>query len=127
MPIDDVIHDRQSQPGSFSHRFRTKKWVEDIFVNIKSQMEDAVKPMHEYAEQFQVYNEVLTINPDAYVKQFVEEDVELDEFRKEIKRIKAKKAEIDKAIPKQIWLGPFMVNCSDVRSKLSQRYHPPGN
>jgi hypothetical protein len=101
---------------------KTEKWVKKLYRDIKQRLRGALAPMDEYLSKFSKYRDLINLQVDQYVQQFASQEHDLKDVRKLILQHTKEKAKIEKEIPKTVWLGIVLVNCDDVRKKLSMKH-----
>jgi dynein heavy chain len=100
------------------------KWVWDLYHKFKDLLTVAVTPLKEFTKQFDKYLSLLKIKPEAYVNA-IENDDEFqsaDRIKQEIEKFNRLEKDLREAIPEEIHVSCFQINCKELISFLSGKY-----
>jgi dynein heavy chain len=104
--------------------FDENKWVNDLYDQLKIDIEYALLPLDIFLKQFDNYKEILKIKPDEYLKK-VESDEkpkEIEQIRDEINEFVFKEKKLRESMPESVQVGFFKVNCKEIVSLLAGKY-----
>lgn len=96
-------------------------WVWDLYKRLESIMIEAILPLDEFLERFDKFKEILELSEEQLVKKYDGEHKKpIDFIFKEIEKFKIQSSEFESTILPKVQVGCFMVDCSDVKKKISE-------
>ncbi|XP_025602682.2 dynein axonemal heavy chain 1-like [Athalia rosae] len=81
----------------------------------------ALIPLNAYAREFQKYLEFYVLPVQQYIKDFMEENHSVVEFKDEISFHFRMKRNLEQSLPSNIWIGPFNVNIRPLKMFLIEK------
>ncbi|XP_072136794.1 dynein axonemal heavy chain 1 isoform X1 [Mobula birostris] len=95
--------------------------VQELRNTIKNAMEKALIPMNSYAKEYEKFIELNELVIEKYVSTFGNQDPTVQEVKHEVEMHLKKKSHIEKSIPSNIIIGPFIVNVEALRTNLAKK------
>lgn len=97
-------------------------WVEDRRATLVEALEQALPSLDEYFSLYKQFEELLRLDPAAYVKEIVASDISVEDIRMCILEHQEKQEEVLNSIPESIVVGLFSISVSETRKILSSRH-----
>ena len=102
-------------------------WVWDLRERLVSMVQEAIKPLQEYIKVYEKYEEIMQLDPNAFIKEKEEEvgedgDIPVEELRDQILKHQELEKKILEEIPESVRVSCFEVHCKDVRNTLSGKH-----
>jgi len=99
-------------------------WMDEYYEKLKDKLIEAVKPLDVYKALYHTYKEEFMLSIEEEKKKL--EDQENPMSAQELKRYINKHKEMEKTlkqdIPKRIQVSIFLIDCKDMRKKLSEKH-----
>lgn len=99
-------------------------WLWEAFAALKEALTEAVKPLYDYVQTFDQFEEENKLNVDKYVKSLDEGDEPADPemLRADIFRLRQLEENLKIRIPSSVVVSIFTINCKDVRNIYLVKY-----
>lgn len=112
------------EPGDKKGLVDENAWVFDAYIDLRENLEKAVKPLHEYIKTYNKYEKEYKLDPESYVKQFDDNDnpPEIDVLRKDVVFHQQEAVRLRSEIPDYIICSIFKINCKEIRENLAQKH-----
>lgn len=93
-------------------------WVKDLREGVNANIQRCVKPLQSYLRMYERYRELVDMDIPTYLEEFMADDREATDVKKECEKHMRAREEIGKAIPNSVDIGIFHVSCIELRRKL---------
>lgn len=94
-------------------------WVCELRKKIQDCIDLCTQPLKSYLSLYERYQELLNVDIDVYLEQFMGSDKEAVDVKRECERHMIAKENIVKEIPNSVDIGIFHVSCIELRNKLA--------
>ena len=104
-------------PSAIPRRYpEDNKWVWDLYHDFKKLLMVAVQPLQEFTQQFDKYLHLLKIKPDQFVAELENDDEfqSAERIKQEIEKFQLQEENQRKAIPEEIHVSCFQINCKEL-------------
>ncbi|XP_066927305.1 dynein axonemal heavy chain 1-like isoform X2 [Clytia hemisphaerica] len=88
---------------------------------IKHDLKQAIIPLTAYANEYEQYLDLANLDINAYLEEFIKTERSPAQVKQEILDHLERKEKIEENIPSSINIGPFLLQCENVRQTLSKK------
>ena len=93
-------------------------WVAELRAGVEESIQRCIKPLQSYLRMYERYRELVNLDVQVYLQEFMADDREATDVKKECEKHMRSREQIGKEIPNSVDIGIFHVSCIELRNKL---------